>query len=191
MNYVKKFEQFGSELDALVNKPPAKWKPTEWVPPANAITHASLTKKPHYDDMKVGDVKLSGEQVADLVDEAYGMSEEEAYAYLRVLDDYFNYGGIIQRVVYAKRVNRKKLGDYWTHIGNSPENYLAGLYEFLEEEGLVKSGDIPWLITARTPPANIAIEASIGGAAAEQQLMILDTIILTDIKIVPYSGRNH
>lgn len=62
-----------------------------------------------------------------LYDENYGVVEDELKDYLRILDDYQNKGGEIQRVLFSyTKPNLKNLGNSWTHINNNWEK----LYSF-------------------------------------------------------------
>lgn len=126
----------------------------------------------------VGGYKLDKKWYDQLYDENYGINEDELKDYLKILDDYQNNGGEIQRVVFSyTKPNIKNLGNSWTHINNDWKNYIRSIFDFNYEEGKINGDEGVWLIIGSTPPNNIAIQGSLEqfqNNPEEQELMILD-----------------
>jgi hypothetical protein len=140
--------------------------------------------------MTVGGYSLTKKKYDSLYDDNLGATEEELLDYLNIIENYQNNGGEIQRIIFSnKRPDIKNPGYSWTHIGNHWSNYIYSIFDFNYEEGYIKGDEGVWLLTASTPPGNIAVEASLEqfqNNPEEQELRIVNTgiIKITDIKKV-------
>lgn len=140
-------------------------------------------------EIKVGNFNLTRQWYNKLFNDMYGNSEEELKEYLNILNNYWNNGGKIQRVIFSynepKLIN-KSLGNSWTHINNNWKNYIQTIYNFNLEEGIINGDENIWLLNAETPKYNIAIQNSIEqyqNNPEEQELTILDTNKLINLNI--------
>jgi hypothetical protein len=137
------------------------------------------------DGKQIGDYFLTNTDYKKLIDEGYGPDEDEIDNYLNTLNNYYNNGGKIRRIIFSSKVN-KNLGHHWTHMNNDIDNYIQDLFDFLHDEGKVTDNPPITIIEAITPPHNVGVKYSLEqyqNNPWEEEIYIKNSKLLKEVKI--------
>lgn len=118
--------------------------------------------------LNIGDFNLTLDFFNDVFDDYSGMfkSIDDAFEYfikhIRVLDNLFNKGGNVFRVIFTDVVNKNDLGEHWTYDipYYEKQQYIEILINQIDNENLKNTHDT-FIIDAYIPPKVINIKETL------------------------------